>query len=85
MSDSERIRRALGDVVRSLRRRTGLSQEALGAKADIHRTYVGSVERGERNPTVETLARLLSACEVSWSAFGAALDEQLREVDLEQE
>ena len=38
-----------GSVVRSRRLAVGLSQEELAARAKVHRTYIGSVERGERN------------------------------------
>jgi transcriptional regulator with XRE-family HTH domain len=53
-----------GDRVRSLRHAIGLSQEALADKAGLHRTYVGSVERGERNVSLDNiyaLARALGA------------------------
>jgi transcriptional regulator with XRE-family HTH domain len=41
-----------------LRRRADLSQEALGFAADLHRTEIGSLERGERLPRIDTLIRL---------------------------
>ncbi len=50
-----------GDRVRTLRERTGLSQEALAARAGIHRTYMGGVERGERNIGLKNIVRLAAA------------------------
>lgn len=44
--------------LRRLRAKQGLSQEALADKADIHRTYVGSVERVERNISIDNICRL---------------------------
>jgi transcriptional regulator with XRE-family HTH domain len=41
-----------------LRRRAGLSQEALGFASDLHRTEIGALERGERLPRIDTLIRL---------------------------
>lgn len=49
---------ALGAAVRELRARRGLSQEWLGFKADLHRNYIGAIERGQINPTLRTLMRL---------------------------
>jgi transcriptional regulator with XRE-family HTH domain len=50
--------RALGGAVRELRARRRLSQEALGWRGDLHRNYVGAVERGEVNPTFRVLLKL---------------------------
>ena len=47
-----------GSRIRSLRERTGLSQEALAAKSGIHRTYMGGVERGERNLSLKNIFRI---------------------------
>ena len=53
--------RRFGRRVRVLRERAGLSQEALAAKAGIHRTYMGGVERGERNISLKNIVRLAAA------------------------
>lgn len=42
-------KREFGDRVRALRQEADLSQEQLAHKAEVHRTYIGSVERGEQN------------------------------------
>lgn len=47
--------------LRSLRSQQGLSQEALADLADLHRTYVGSVERAERNVSIDNMERLALA------------------------
>jgi transcriptional regulator with XRE-family HTH domain len=48
-----------------LRRRAGLSQEQLGFDADLHRTEVGCLERGERLPRIDTLVKLAGALEIT--------------------
>ena len=44
--------------LRSQRRRLGLSQEALGASCDLHRTEISLLERGKREPRLSTIVRL---------------------------
>ena len=51
--------------LRACRRRKGLSQEKLAELAGLHRTYVGSVERGERNISLDNMERLANALSVN--------------------
>lgn len=57
---AERLRE-MGRRVRGFRESGGLSQEELADRSGLHRTYVGSVERGERNISVKNLWALASA------------------------
>lgn len=59
------LRRALGLRIITHRKRLELSQEDLGRAAEMHRTYIGSVERGERNVSLENLDRLSAALGMS--------------------
>lgn len=54
-----------GKRVRTLRERIGLSQEQLAEQAGIHRTYVGGVERGERNIGLKNVFRIAKALEIT--------------------
>lgn len=54
----------LAENLRRLRSEHGLSQEAFALTSGIHRTYVGGIERGERNVTLDTLARIAKAFDV---------------------
>jgi transcriptional regulator with XRE-family HTH domain len=69
-------RRALGAILRRFREARDLSQQDLGLEADVDRTYVGAVERGEQNPSFENLWQLLSTLGVTWEEFGRALDAE---------
>ncbi len=59
--------------VRRLREARGLSQEALAVAAKLHRTYVGSIERAERNVSIDNMEKLARA-------LGVSLAELVREV-----
>lgn len=56
---------ALGEAIRRLRLSKDISQEKLALLAEVDRSYVGRVERGDNNVAVLTLARLASALDVS--------------------
>ena len=62
---SKELTRTLADNLRAFRRLQGISQEMLAEICGMHRTYVGSVERGERNVTLSTLEAFSQALGVS--------------------
>ena len=69
-------RAKLGRILRRFRRRSGLSQEELGERAGLHRTYVSQLELGTRNPTFETLTKFLAACHRPWADLGRELSRE---------
>lgn len=61
---SDSARQRLSQHLRALRSVKGLSQEALADLAELHRTYVGSIERCERNVSIDNIEKLASALNV---------------------
>lgn len=61
---SSNARRIFAQRLRQIRQIRGLSQEELANMAGLHRTYVGSVERSERNVSIDNMERLAKALEV---------------------
>jgi len=59
------ILKQFGDKIRAERTRLGLSQEELAAKAGVHRTYIGMIERGEKNITLENIEKIAKALAIS--------------------
>ena len=70
--------KAVGRRVKELRAKIGISQEELAARADLHRNYVGSVERGERDVGITALGNLASALGVSLPEFFAPFRQTSR-------
>ena len=60
-------RKAFGERIRTLRSQQGLSQEEFAHKVGLDRTYIGGVERGERNVSLDNIHRIAEALEVSTS------------------
>ncbi len=54
-----------GDKVRKIRKEKRLSQEELSFKANLHRTYIGMIERAEKNITLVNIEKIANALEVS--------------------
>ena len=77
-SVSHRHQVVVGRRVRELRRQGRISQEELAARAGLHRNYVGSVERGERDIGVTALGRLAGALDVTLVEFFAPIRLRLR-------
>ena len=61
----QRIRESFGQRVRELRKVKGFSQESLADAAELHRTYIGSVERGEQNVSIDNIEKIAKALKVS--------------------
>ena len=61
----EELRRRFGSRVRALRAERGWSQEALAERAGIDRSYMGGVERGDRNTSLEKIGLIAAALEVT--------------------
>lgn len=58
------LQRVVGRNLRAYRRARGLSQEAFADLLEVHRTYMGSVERGERNLTLKSIERIAERLDV---------------------
>lgn len=63
----EDIKKLVGEQIRKHRKYRGFSQEELGARAGLHFTYIGAVERGEKNCSLESLNRIAQGLEVKIS------------------
>jgi len=70
------IVKILGKRIRNYRMQLGLSQEKLAEKASCHPTYIGQIERGEKNPTIESIGKITRA-------LGISLSELFEKIDIE--
>ncbi len=67
----------VGEVIAENRKQKGISQEVLSGLADIGRTHLSAIERGERKPTLETLYRISSALGVKMSDIVIQIEKKL--------
>ena len=74
----QNILRALGHLVRQRRTVLGISQEELGMRANLDRTYISGVERGVRNPSITALVSLASG-------LGTTVSNLLEKLEIEAE
>jgi transcriptional regulator with XRE-family HTH domain len=61
------IQQKFGERIRALRTAKGYSQEELAFRAEVHRTYLGGIERGERNPSLKNIAAIAKALDTTLS------------------
>jgi transcriptional regulator with XRE-family HTH domain len=64
MESKEKILIQFGERVRELRKEKGLSQEQLAYKANLHRTYIGMIERAEKNITLSNIQKIAIALNI---------------------
>lgn len=68
----------LARVIRRHRNAAGISQEELASRSGMHRTYISFLERGERNPSVDSLLKIGRALGVPVSRLVAEAEEDVR-------
>ena len=78
MTDTIKI---IGERIRAYRRQSGMSQAALAEKAGLHTTYIGQLERGEKNATIETVEKVAAALGLPMDKLFANLGGTGREAD----
>jgi transcriptional regulator with XRE-family HTH domain len=66
-----------GREIARLRKRIGLSQEELGFRAEVHRTYISQLERGLKSPTLSMMLKLSRALKASASKLVATVERDL--------
>lgn len=75
MAQRSQAHAALGRAIRDFRSRSRISQEDLAHRAGMHRTYLGGIERGERNPSYTNILRVADALDVdAWELLRRARD-----------
>ena len=62
---SEKIDIEFGRAVTDLRKKLGLTQDELAFRSGIHRAYIGTIERGEKSPTLDTIKKLANGLGVT--------------------
>jgi transcriptional regulator with XRE-family HTH domain len=68
------LAKRIGTLIRQLRQEAGMSQEEFADHCGLHRTYIGSVERGEKAITIETAQKIVKALGMSLSQFFQQLE-----------
>ena len=69
-----------GKKVRERRLKLGLSQEELAARAEVHRTYIGMIERAEKNITLVNIEKIASALNIKIKDLFNELQESINEI-----
>lgn len=68
---------AFGRTLRCFRQARGLTQEGLAFESDLDRTYISLLELGSRSPTMDTIAALCGAMNITFETLGRAIDVEL--------
>lgn len=63
----QEVQKKLGKRIAELRRKRGFSQEGFAHECGFHRSYMGAVERGEKNITIQQLTKITKSLKVSFS------------------
>ncbi|ASR48220.1 transcriptional regulator [Paenibacillus kribbensis] len=84
MQDKE-VLKLVGARIRVLRKEKGLSQEALGEKGGFHFTYIGQIERGEKNVSLINIAKIAKALDVNLVQLFSYVSEDPKIVEFDED
>jgi transcriptional regulator with XRE-family HTH domain len=76
----DELQKALGERVRQLRLRMGYSQEAFADHCGVHRTFMGTIERGETNLSLQNLARIAAGLGITLSKLFSGIERHASQI-----
>jgi transcriptional regulator with XRE-family HTH domain len=80
-----KLRNSVGERIRTIRKAKGLTQQQLAELSGLDDAYIGSVERGERNFSIDTLEKVLTALNVSISELMFSKEHMTKDETIRQE
>ncbi len=72
-----RFESTFGSIIRKRRRQLGLSQEALGHRSGLHRTYISDIERGKKSPSLRAMISIADALNTNVSTLILLTEEKV--------
>jgi len=76
MDNIKKLAHIFGATIRQMRSEVGLSQEEFAIRCHLHRTYIGSIERGEKNVTLETASKIAKALDINLSLIISRMETE---------
>lgn len=83
MNEDREVLKLVGARIRALRKERGYSQESLGEKGGFHFSYIGQIERGEKNVSLVNLAKIAESLEVNLIQLFAYVQEDFEVTESE--
>lgn len=74
MENGEKLLMKIGSTIKTERMKNGLSQADLAQQSNLHKNYIGMVERGQRGPTISSLQKICIALGISLAEFFQSLN-----------
>lgn len=85
MNEDREVLKLVGARIRALRKERGYSQESLGEKGGFHFSYIGQIERGEKNVSLLNLAKIAESLEVNLLQLFSYVEEDFEVTENEKE
>lgn len=85
MNEDREVLKLVGARIRALRKERGYSQESLGEKGGFHFSYIGQIERGEKNVSLVNLAKIAESLDVNLIQLFAYVEEEFEVTEDEKQ